>query len=185
MKISTRDMILVSLFTGLTAMGAFLSIPLGPIPLSLQSIFVILSGIILGPKLAALSQIVYILLGLAGLRIFAGFKGGPQMILSPTFGFLLGFILAAYLVGRILHNYKRLNFKNILLSSILGSLSIYLIGLPYMYLILTQVAKNPLTLYQAFKTGCLIFLPGDLLKALVSSFLGLSIVNKLKLAKLK
>ena len=65
-----KNLVLVSLFTSLTAMGAFISIPLGPISLSLQSFFVILSGIILGPSLGALSQVVYFLLGRLGLPIF-------------------------------------------------------------------------------------------------------------------
>ncbi len=80
MKISTKEMVLASLFTALTAIGAFLSIPVGSVPITLQSLFVILSGLLLGPKLGALSQLVYVLLGLLGVRIFAGFSGGPQSV---------------------------------------------------------------------------------------------------------
>lgn len=184
MKISTKDMILVSLFTALTAIGAFLSIPVGPVPISLQTMFVLLSGIILGPKLAPLSQTVYIILGLVGLKIFAGFKGGPQMIFSPTFGFLLGFILASFLVGMIIHNYKKLNFKNTLIASLIGSIIIYIIGIPYMYIILNKVMNTPITFIQALKTGCLIFLPGDILKSILASFIGVNVVSRLKLANL-
>lgn len=185
MKISTRDMILVSLFTALTAIGAFLSIPLASIPISLQTMFVLLSGLVLGPKLGPLSQIIYISLGLVGLRIFAGFKGGPQMIFSPTFGFLLGFILASFIVGIIIHNSRSINFKTSLVACLLGSVTVYLIGLPYMHLILNKVMKTPIDFSTTLKTGCLIFLPGDLIKSLLASLLGLNILDKLKLAGLK
>lgn len=184
MKISTRDMILISLFTALTTIGAFLSIPIGEVPISLQTMFVLLSGIILGPKLAPLSQIVYISLGLVGLRIFAGFKGGPQMIFSPTFGFLLGFILASFIVGIIIHNLKVINFINILLACLTGSLVIYLIGLPYMYIILNKVMNIPISFIQTLKTGCLIFIPGDILKSILASFVGLNTLNRLDIEKM-
>ena len=72
MKISAKELSLISMFTALTAIGAFISFPVGPVPITLQSLFVILSGLVLGSKLGALSQLVYILLGLVGIPIFAG-----------------------------------------------------------------------------------------------------------------
>src|SRR5690606_41849153 len=107
MKISTKEMVLTSLFTALTAVGAFLSIPVGSVPITLQSLFVVLSGLLLGPKLGALSQLIYVLLGLSGVRIFAGFSGGPQTVFTPSFGFLIGFIFAAFIVGRIVHRDRK------------------------------------------------------------------------------
>ena len=121
MKISTRDMILVSLFTALTAVGAFLSIPIGSVPITLQSMFTILSGLILGPKLGSLSQLIYVLLGLAGVKIFAGFSGGPQTVFSPSFGFLIGFIFASYVVGLIANTNESISFKKILLAALTGT----------------------------------------------------------------
>ena len=93
MKIKTKDFITVSLFAALTAVGAFISIPLGAVPITLQLLFTLLSGILLRENLGALSQIVYISLGLIGLPIFAGGKGGIGILLSPTFGFLIGYII--------------------------------------------------------------------------------------------
>ncbi|MCG4586216.1 biotin transporter BioY, partial [Anaerosalibacter bizertensis] len=176
MKISTRDMVLVSLFTALTAIGAFLSIPLGNVPISLQSLFTILSGLILGAKLGSLSQLIYVILGLAGVKIFAGFSGGPQSIFSPSFGFLIGFIFASYIVGFISHRNKDFTFKKMFLATLAGTLVIYAFGVPYMYFILNNVLVKEISFITALKTGCIIFLPGDILKCFVSSYVATKIV---------
>ena len=178
MKITTKEMILVSLFTALTAIGAFLSIPLGNVPLTLQSLFTILAGLLLGPKLGALSQLIYVLLGLAGVKIFAGFSGGPQSIFSPSFGFLIGFIASAYVVGKIAYSEKP-SLKRIFLATLAGSLVVYLFGVPYMYMILNKVLAKSISFTTALKTGCLIFLPGDLLKALVSSLVAVKVISRI------
>ncbi|MCK4308969.1 MAG: biotin transporter BioY, partial [Candidatus Atribacteria bacterium] len=69
-------MTLISLFAALTAVGAFISIPLHPVPITLQTLFTLLAGMILGSTLGATSQIIYVLLGIIGLPVFAGFKAG-------------------------------------------------------------------------------------------------------------
>ncbi|MBU5439933.1 biotin transporter BioY [Tissierella sp. MSJ-40] len=173
MKISTKEMTLVALFTGLTAIGAFVNIPLGEVPITLQTLFVILSGLILGPKLGAFSQIVYITLGLIGVPILAGLTGGPQTILKPSFGFLIGFIFASYIVGKICNIEKGIDNKRIWLAVFIGTIVIYLFGLPYMYLILNKLMGKNLPLSIIIKTGCILFLPGDILKALISSIVAI------------
>ena len=99
--LSVRDITQTGIFTALTAAGAFISIPIGPVPITLQSFFVLLSGIILGSKKAVFSQITYLLLGLIGFPVFAGFSGGIQSIFKPSFGFIIGYVAAAYAVGRL------------------------------------------------------------------------------------
>ena len=184
MKISTKEMILVSLFTALTAIGAFLSIPLGDIYITLQSMFTILAGLLLGPKLGSLSQLVYVLLGLSGVRIFAGFSGGPQAILKPSFGFLIGFIFAAFIVGKIVHNGEIIYFRRIFLATLAGTFVIYLFGLPFMYIILNNVMGKAISFPATIKTGCLIFLPGDLLKATLSTLVATKVLRRVNVAKL-
>ena len=183
MKISTKEMVLVSLFTALTAIGAFLSIPLGDVPITLQSMFTILSGLLLGPKLGSLSQLVYVLLGLSGVRIFAGLSGGPQTILKPSFGFLIGFIFAAFIVGKIAHGENSTDFKRIFLATLVGTFIIYLFGLPHMYIILNTVMGKAISISTAIKTGCLIFLPGDILKAFLSSLIASKVLKRVSVAK--
>ena len=183
MKISTKEMALVSLFTGLTAIGAFISIPLGPVPITMQTLFVLLGGVLLGAKLGALSQIVYIILGLVGVPIFAGFSGGLQTILKPSFGFLLGFIFAAYVVGKMTEdnpNVKPISTKKILVAAIAGTVVIYITGLPYMYFILNNIMNMGLSVGAVVKMGTLLFLPGDLLKIVIATFIGIRMLPIMK-----
>lgn len=176
MKITTREMTLIAMFTGLTALGAFISLPIGEVAISLQSLFVILSGLILGAKLAALSQVLYIFLGLIGLPIFANFTGGLQSIIKPSFGFIIGFVFAAYIAGK-------LKDINIWLASFVGTITIYLLGLPYMYYILNIIMLKALPFATVLKIGCIIFLPGDIIKAIVSSLLASKTLPILKFFK--
>lgn len=189
MKITTKEITLVALFAGLTAIGAFISLPIGPVPITLQTLFVILGGIILGPKLGALAQIVYIGLGLIGIPIFSGFTGGPQSVLKPSFGFLIGFIFAAFIVGKIVNINSQCTMHNaqftirVWVASIVGTIVIYLFGVPYMYYILNVVMSKELSLDAILKMGFWAFLPGDIVKLIITSIVGikvLPIVNKTK-----
>jgi len=94
---NTKKMILASFFTVLTAIGAFIRIPLPFVPIVLQGLFVILSGMVLGSKWGAISQLAYVTVGIAGLPVFTG-GGGIGYVLHPTFGYLIGFIFASYTV---------------------------------------------------------------------------------------
>lgn len=180
-KIKTQDIVLVSMFTALTAIGAFISIPIGPVPITLQTFFVILSGIFLGSKLAALSQILYIVLGLIGTPIFSGFTGGLQSVLKPSFGFIVGFVFAAYISGAIYHSSNRIYSNKIWISSTIATFIIYLFGLPYMYYILNIVMGSNLSLKKILDIGCLLFLPGDFLKIIIIWAIGKKILNTLKI----
>lgn len=180
MKISIKEMTLVAMFTGLTAIGAGISIPLGQVPITMQSLFVILSGLILGANLGALSQIVYVVLGLIGLPIFAGFTGGLQSIMKPSFGFIIAFIFTAYIVGRIAYSESNLIKRKIWLASLVGTLVMYVIGLPYMYYILNNLMGSEFSFNTIVKIGCLIFLPGDFLKFVLASIIAIKTVPILK-----
>jgi biotin transport system substrate-specific component len=177
LKLSTRDLIITALFTSLTAVGGFISIPLGPVPVTLQTIFVVLSGLILGAKLGALSQITYVILGLIGVPIFSGGTGGLTSVVSPTFGFLIAFIIAAYVIGKLTENNKSLS--RIIYSVILGSLIIYAIGVPYFYLIFTSFLGKDINFYAALKYACIPFIPGDIIKATISIILAKQLIPRL------
>lgn len=177
MKISTRDLIITSLFTSLTVVGGFISIPIGTVPITLQTIFVVLSGIILGAKLGALSQIIYVILGLVGLPIFSGGTGGLISIVSPTFGFLISFIAAAYVIGKLTEKNK--SFSTIIYSVILGSFVIYLIGVPYFYFIFTNYLGKTINFYTALKYACIPFIPGDIIKAVIAIILAKKLIPRL------
>ncbi|MGI6778399.1 MAG: biotin transporter BioY [Acetivibrionales bacterium] len=134
MKIKTRDLILTALFAALMVAGAFIKIPFPFVPLTFQPFFCAYAGIILGSRLGALSQVLYLLIGLTGVPVFA-YGGGITYIYNPTFGFIIGFIAAAYLMGKISENRKHIDFLNSCKTVLSGLLLINLIGVPYFYLI--------------------------------------------------
>lgn len=106
-KWTPLNLTLGSLFVALTAIGANITtiapfLVVGGVPITLQTFFAILAGLVLGSRLGAFSMFVYMMLGLAGVPIFAQFKGGIATLFSPTFGFILSFILIAYVAGKMI-----------------------------------------------------------------------------------
>lgn len=178
-SLRTQKLILCALFIALTAIGAFIKIPTPIAPFSFQVLFVIMAGIILGPKWGFASQAAYIIIGLIGIPIFT-MGGGPSYIFQPTFGFLLGFALAAFVIGKIVEKTKPLSFKKLALASTFGLACIYAIGLPYLYLIVNIYMGKEMSLSAVLWGACIIFLPGDIIKILLASFLSLKIIKALK-----
>ena len=111
-------MALIALCAALTAAGAFIKIPLWPVAITLQTFFVILSGIILGPRDGALSQLAYLIVGLLGLPVFSG-GGGLAYLMQPSFGYLIGFVIAPLAVGSLLRN-KTLTHKSVFIAALAG-----------------------------------------------------------------
>lgn len=154
-------------FILLTAAGAFVRIPLPftPVPITLQTFFVLLSGAVLGRKLGILSQAGYVTLGMFGLPIFAGAAGGALYILGPTGGYLVGFIVAAYVVGRIIRLKEKASFTWIVLAMLAGSLIIYIFGVTRLAFFLNVGFQKALAL------GMLPFIPGDIIKLLAAALI--------------
>lgn len=100
-KMKTIDLCTCALFAALTAVLAQISIPIGPVPITLGTFSVFFAGALLGAKLGAISQAVYVLTGAIGVPMFAMFKGGFGVLLGPTGGYIAGYILAAWVVGFI------------------------------------------------------------------------------------
>ena len=157
----TRALVFTALFAALTAVGAFLQVPIGPVPISLQFLFTAMAGILLGRRWGALSQLVYVLLGLVGLPIFTA-GGGFGYVFKPSFGFLLGLIPCAWIIGFLCR--KRSGAPWIAFSCVVGLAVLYLIGVPYMALILNVYLDKGLDAMAILKMGMLPFLPGDALK---------------------
>lgn len=179
MKTKTQKMILVALFAALTAAGAFVKIPIGPAPITLQFFFTALAGILLGPYLGALSQLIYVVLGLVGVPVFTS-GGELSYIFNPTFGYLIGFILAPIAIGKVSETAKVPAFLRIFLGCMLGILVIYAIGVPYMYLILKYVNHTEITFLKSLVVGFLVFLPGDTAKSIIVAFLGKRLIPAIK-----
>ena len=157
----TRAMILTALFAALTAIGAFLRVPVGESSFTLQVLFTCLAGVLLGPVLGALSQLVYVLLGLIGLPVFTA-GGGISYLFQPTFGFLLGLIPMAWVVGALAGDGQRPIRTAV--ACLAGLAVLYLVGMPYMGLILNVYLGKGLSLTALLWAGMLPFLPFDALK---------------------
>lgn len=174
----TKAMILAALFAALTAVGAFIKIPTPISSFTLQILFTSMAGVLLGWKWGAASQAVYVLLGLVGLPVFT-FGGGFSSVFQPTFGFLIGMIPMAAIVGRWVEKHSA-GFGSICVGCLLGLVVLYVIGLPYMHLILTVYMQKEWTIWKTVKDGMLIFLPWDFLKIAVTGLLCMKIYPALR-----
>jgi len=172
---SLRGMVYASMFGALTAVGAYIIIPLPPVPITLQTLFVILAGALLGGKLGALSQIVYILLGIIGLPVFAGGKAGAGVLLGPTGGYLVGFVIGAYVVGKLTAVREKPGFIWLLCSMLAGIAVLYLLG------VIQLMAVAKLDLSKALAVGVLPPLPGDILKIVIAALVVPKIRDHLRL----
>lgn len=170
----TRNLLLCALFAALTAVGAFIKIPFAVSAITLQFFFTALSGILLGAKYGALSQLLYVALGLLGLPVFT-LGGGIGYALYPTFGFLLGLIPAAYIVGRV--NGSSRAPKRIALACLAGLAVLYAVGLPYMALILNVYQGRGMGVWALAIAGMLPYLPGDCAKIAACAYLAPKILR--------
>ena len=168
-------MIYASLFGAVTAAGAFLIIPFPLVPITLQTLFVSLAAALLGGRLGALSQFVYLLLGIIGLPVFHGGKAGMGVLLGPTGGYLFGFIAAAYVIGKLIEIREKPDFIWILFAMVVGTIIIYLLGVTQ----LSLVAK--LSVYKSISAGVLPFLIGDAIKIIAAALITLKLRDRVKI----
>jgi biotin transporter BioY len=167
-----KDVLLVLSFTLLTATSAKIKIEIGPVPITGQTFAVLLSGALLGAKRGALSQIFYLFGGLAGIPWFAR-GGGIAYLMSPTFGYIIGFALAAFVVGFLCERRFDRKIETAILAMLVGNILIYFPGLLW------------LARFVGFEKALLIgfypFVVGDVIKLFLASLilpLGWKIVKK-------
>lgn len=186
MKLTAKEISLVAMFAALTSVAAVLSrfslivFPFTQVPFSLVPFVVLLSGMILGPRLGALSMTVYLIMGLIGIPVFESPIAGPAYILKPTFGFILGFILAAYVTGSILPRKGNPTLIRYLAASLGGIAAYYIVGLPYLFINLNFYLGKAVPIMQVLKIGFIPFIGFDLIKGVLASFLARAVVRRLK-----
>jgi biotin transport system substrate-specific component len=157
-----------SLFVALIAVGAMISIPIGPVPIVLQNMFVLLAGIILGPSWGLACVGVYLLIGFAGLPVFAGATSGVGKLFGPTGGYLLGY-LPAVLVTGILSKALGKRLVSDLAAMTVGSLIIYAAGVPWLTM------ATGMSFEKALTVGMFPFLIGDAVKVIAAAFIAKTI----------
>ena len=162
-RISLLKICFIALFAALIAGGTFIAIPIGPVPIVLQNLFIVLAGLILGPIMGAASVGLYLLAGLLGAPIFAGFTSGITRFAGPTGGYLIGYMLAALVAGLIAGKPGiNASLGRIIIAVAAGFLIVYVPGLLWLNHI------TDMTLDRLFISGFVIFLPGDILKGIAA-----------------
>ena len=163
LHLSLREMILCAMFVALVAAGAFIRIPVGTDVYTLQFLFTLLAGLLLGARLGATAVATYILLGLVGVPVFAS-GGGPGYVLQPTFGYLIGFVLQAWYCGATARRLPSRNFKRLLAINGVGMAIVYVIGISYFYFVSNYIIDAPIAVWPViFYCGILQVVPDFLL----------------------
>ncbi|MCY3712245.1 MAG: biotin transporter BioY [Gemmatimonadetes bacterium] len=170
-----------SLMAALTAVSAYINIPIGPVPITMQTFFVLLSGAVLGGRWGAGSQAVYVCLGLAGIPVFAGGMTGPAVVLSPTFGYLVGFVLCAFLTGSYLDRFTRSSIPHLVAGMLLGHVAIFGCGLLYLYAYFNYYAGVETTWPATLAVGLIPFLPFGLVKLVLAVSVGRTLSKYVRL----
>jgi biotin transport system substrate-specific component len=170
-----RRTVLASLMAALAAVGAYLYVPVGPVPIVLTTLFVLLSGLLLGSRWGLISMGLYLLIGAMGLPVFAGGRGGFPHFLGPTGGYLLGYLLSAWVTGMISERAQGLLIREIA-AVVAGGLAVYLPGVSWLKVV-TRMSWT-----QALMLGMVPFLIGDAMKASVALMLARAVRPILKRA---
>jgi len=157
---TTERLVLIALFAALIIVGTFLRIPIPPVPITLQTFFIYLASLVLGPFAAFLSVAIYMFLGLIGLPVFTS-GGGFAAFIGPTGGFLLGMLVASFVGGLIAFSSKKSNFALNLIALLVETVIIYGLGNWYF-----SVSLNK-TFLESLKLCCYPFLIGDTVKIIL------------------
>ncbi len=187
----TRQLILCAMFAALTAIGSLIKIPVPDSTLlfTLQTFFVFMAGLMLEPKYALFSQIVYAAMGLIGVPVFST-GGGIGYILRPSFGFIIGFCLCALLISLLVRknllglisrktNKLKLSAK-IVIFMILAILVMYSVGVPYMYIIFNIYLDEPRSIEQIIFVDSAVFILLDFIKFAVAVPVCATVLQRLK-----
>ena len=160
---------LSALFCSLICVGSFIRIPMpNMMPITLQTFFVLLTGLVLPIKASALATVTYMTLGLIGLPIFSG-GGGLGYVLMPNFGFIIGFVVATVIISAITEKLKYCGLWQYVVISILGMAIIYIIGILYFVFITNVYNNNDYSAIWFIQTVFLPFLPKEIICILLAS----------------
>lgn len=170
-RLSTKDLCIIGVFSALICVLSQIGIPMPyGVPMTLQTFIIAFTGIVLGSKRGLIATCIYVLIGAVGIPVFAGFTGGFGVLFGPTGGFILSFPIIAYFSGKGSETNK-LNFCMIFIT--LGYIINYIFGM-----IMFSVVSGS-TLWIAFISCVLPFIPTSIIKVIISAVLGLKVKNKL------
>lgn len=174
-----KKITMMSLFTALIAIGAFIKIPIPVLPFTLQFLFTMLAGLLMGGKLGAISVAMYIMLGLMGLPIFTQ-GGGLGYVVMPTFGYLIGFLIGSYVTGKIANMVPNPSYKRLLASNFIGLLIVYGLGMVYYYYISNFYLHTPIGIGALFLYCFILAVPGDIILCIVAAIIAKRLIPVIK-----
>lgn len=176
----TLTLCLCAIFTALSAIGAFLRIPIPYLPITLQTFFTTLAGLLLGAKLGAASVGAYVLLGLMGLPIFTE-GGGFMYVLKPSFGYLAGFVAGAFVTGLITRRGSNPSLPRLIAAAFAGTAVIYTIGMVYFFAAKNLwIAGDGMSVKALFSACFFPAIPGDIVKCIAAAVLAKRLIPILK-----
>jgi biotin transport system substrate-specific component len=156
-----RGLVGAAIFAGLTVVGANIYIPLIPVPVTLQTLFVLLAGATIGSRYGALSQLLYVGLGVSGLPVFAGHLAGWSVIAGPTGGYLLSFLIVPILVGHLIRRSPTIRWHAFVFS--VGTAVVFALGVTHLAVFFAS------DLPTALRLGLLPFIPGAVFKIVAAT----------------
>lgn len=161
-----RTIIFGALFVAITAVVAqiILPLPFTPVPLNFALVGVMLSGMVLGSRKGALCQFIYLLLGTAGLPVFAGLTGGIGVVLGPTGGYLLAYPVVSFICGKYIELFGR-KFFNYVISAVFSLIICYIVAIVWIMLLTNIPFPSALVI------GVLPFIAGDFVKIFMTAFI--------------
>jgi len=164
-KTNVYRMAIIGVMAAVICILGPLSIPIGVVPVTFTNLAIYFSLYALGMKRGTMSYIIYMLIGFIGLPVFSGFGGGPSKIIGPTGGYLIGFIFMALISGFFIDKYFD-KWYMCFTGMVLGMSVCYVFGSMWLSY------QASISAAQAFAMGVIPFIPGDLIKILIASFLG-------------
>lgn len=174
-NMSTRDMILIAMFSAIIAILGYVTValPISPVPITGQTLGIMLIGLLLTKKQAFYSVLVWILVGAAGAPVFSGGRAGIGVLFSPTGGYIIGFLVGAYVISVLKGDSP--NILRMSLAALAGGIfAIYMFGVPWL------AYSTGMDIYTAFTKGALPFLIGDIIKVFIAVNLGYVLRTRLK-----
>jgi len=172
-----RDLLLIIGFAAVTALSAQIAFYIGVVPITAQTFAVLLAGALLGSKRGALSQLTYLAFGAMGAPIFAGWHGGPAVLVGPTAGYLVGFVAAAFVIGLLAERGWDRRIWSMAIAMLIGNVVIYAFGLSWLAYWLSRFAPES----SVFSIGLYPFIPGDMLKIALAALAlpsGWALINR-------
>lgn len=173
-RLQIRDLVLIPLFTALLAVVSTFTIPIGAVPITLQTLVVMLTGSVLGPKRGFLSIIVYIALAAVGAPVLAGGKSGLAALFGPTGGYIFSWPIAAFVIGMIIYFFSKsseLKLWHFIIAHLIGgTIIIHLCGFTWFV-----IATGAPLVKETFMSVLVIFLPGDAIKVVFAAVVALAL----------